>query len=75
MQSQDKSQSEEKESNLEGCQAGCFGGVNMGIRPNLRFGSAHLADALRWFLRVRNALACTRHERKVLLLANRRPAL
>ena len=58
---------------MRGCQAG-VGGVDMGIRMNLRFGSGHLAGALRWFLRVRNALARPRHERKVLLLANRRPA-
>jgi hypothetical protein len=62
----------EKGEQFEGCQAG-VGGVDVGIRLNLRFGSTHLAGALRWFLRVRNALARPRHERKVPLLANGRP--
>jgi hypothetical protein len=61
----------EKGSKFEGGQAG-VGGVDVGIRLNLRFGSTHLAGALRWFLRVRNALARPRHERKVPLLANGR---
>jgi hypothetical protein len=63
----------EKGSKFEGCQTG-VGGVDVGIRLNLRFGLTHLAGALRWFLRVRNALACPRHERKVPPLANGRPA-
>ena len=63
----------EKGSKFEGCQAG-VGGVDVGIRLNLRFGLTHLAGALRWFLRVRNALARPRHERKVPLLANGKPA-
>src|ERR1700728_4372842 len=46
----------EKGEQFEGCQAG-VGGVDVGIRLNLRFGSTLLAGALRWFLRVRNALA------------------
>lgn len=61
----------EKGEQFEGCQAG-VGGVDVGIRLNLRFGSTHLAGALRWFLRVRNALARPRHERKMPLLANGR---
>src|SRR5947209_9165020 len=63
----------EKGSNFGGCETG-VGGVDVGIRLNLRFGSTHLAGALRWFLRVRNALAHPRHERKVPLLANGRSA-
>jgi hypothetical protein len=62
----------EKGEQFEGCQTG-VGGVDVGIRLNLRFGSTHLAGALRWFLRVRNALARPRHERKMPLLANGRP--
>jgi hypothetical protein len=58
---------------LEVARAG-VGGIDMGIRLNLRFKSAHLVGSLRWFLRVRNALAGLEHERKVLLLANGRPA-
>ena len=74
MQSQGESQSEKKGNNLKAARP-VLVALTWGSDRILGLGRPpHLAGALRWFLRVRNALACPRHERKVPLLANRRPA-